>query len=204
MKTKDRILEKALFLFNEKGAEAVTTRQIALALEMSQGNLCYHFAKKEAIIHALYQQLVGKFDVLFEKITSIEPSFQLVLELVKIVNQQFVDYKFLMLNFAQIMRQYPNIQTHYQQLTQQRNQQTLLLFHFFEQQGILKTEAYTGQYLQIIEQLTILSNFWLSHAEILYQGDKEAILPYYNRLILSFYYPYLTSKGQMEYEKLDF
>jgi AcrR family transcriptional regulator len=170
---------------------------------MSQGNLCYHFPKKEAIITALYHQLVNKFDKLMQEINPTEISIKLFWDLLKITNQYFEDYKFLMLNFVQIMRWHPDIHAHYQALTQTRIQQTLFLFQAFEQVGLLKKEAYEGQYLQMIEQYMILNNFWLSHAEILYLGDKQQKLHYFNQLIAAFIFPYLTEKGKVDFQKLN-
>ncbi len=202
MKTKERILKTALELFNLHGVEAVTTRQIAMALGMSQGNLYYHFAKKEHIVQALYEQLVGKFDTIIADSMSSLPSIQMMVEITRKINAQFLAYKFLMLNFVQIMRQHPGILHHFQQLTNQRNQQFLFLIKIFEQQGIVQSEQYDGQYLHILEQLTILNNFWISHAEILYQGKEAAILEHYTDLVIAFFYPYLTVQGRADYQNL--
>lgn len=204
MTTKEKILAKALQLYNEKGVEIVTSRQIAMALNMSQGNLCYHFPKKEAIIVALYEQLVKKFDDLYLQFSTAPsdnkiPPLQVFLTIINITNQYFIDYKFLMLNFVQIMRWHPSIKAHYQALTLERTQQNINLFSYFQQIGILKTEQYEGQYLQIIEQFMILNNFWLSHAEILFQSKESAKIDHFNQLVGSFIFPYLTEKGQKEY-----
>jgi len=100
--------------------------------------LCYHFPKKEAIIIALYEQLVQQFNTIYLHLNTNELSISLFLELIAITNQYFVDYKFLMLNFVQIMRWHPSIKTHYQSLTRQRNEQMIGLFGQLQQIGLLK------------------------------------------------------------------
>ena len=53
MKTRERILLTALTLFNKHGENAVTSVDIALELDISPGNLYYHFKGKESMVVAL-------------------------------------------------------------------------------------------------------------------------------------------------------
>ncbi|PYC29224.1 TetR/AcrR family transcriptional regulator [Pseudomonas alcaligenes] len=61
-KTRERIIEASLELFNAQGERSVTTNHIAAHLGMSPGNLYYHFRNKQAIIAELFAQYEDRVD----------------------------------------------------------------------------------------------------------------------------------------------
>lgn len=64
LKTRERIVQNSLELFNQQGERSVSTNHIAAHMEISPGNLYYHFANKQAIIAVLfseYESLVDSF-----------------------------------------------------------------------------------------------------------------------------------------------
>ena len=57
MKTKDKIVQTSIELFNRSGVVAVTTNHIAKEMGISPGNLYFHFANKEEIIRQIFRQM---------------------------------------------------------------------------------------------------------------------------------------------------
>ena len=56
IKTSQRIVNVSLELFNQLGERSVSTNHIAAHMEISPGNLYYHFPNKQAIISVLFDQ----------------------------------------------------------------------------------------------------------------------------------------------------
>jgi AcrR family transcriptional regulator len=57
MRTREKILQKALALFNQGGESNVSLAQNAAEVDISEGNLWYHFRTKGDLIGALFEEL---------------------------------------------------------------------------------------------------------------------------------------------------
>lgn len=58
-RTKEGILQQALFLFQKDGYESVTMRDLAKACDSSLGSFYYHFKNKEEIVLELFKVSLG-------------------------------------------------------------------------------------------------------------------------------------------------
>jgi len=63
-RTQERIVETALRLFNDFGAPNVTTTAIADELNISPGNLYYHFRNKDEITNTIFRAFEREVDAL--------------------------------------------------------------------------------------------------------------------------------------------
>lgn len=194
--TRERILAAALQLFNHEGIERVSTRQIATAAGLSQGNLCYHFPAKEQIVEALYQQLWQAFDQLLSATAGKMPELaQQPMATYQLLATQY-RYRFLMLNFVQVMRSHPEIRSHFQAAVPRRQAQFAALFAHYTAQGWMVPEPAAGVYQRLVMQCYILGDFWMAEAEILFSGSQQACLLHYTELLCGMFWPYLTAEGR--------
>lgn len=110
IKTSQRILLTALTLFNEHGENAVTSVDIALELDISPGNLYYHFKGKEVMIAALLelhqQQMMKLLTIKSDETLSAEDVFYFFYLLV----EQFHLFRFFYRSPSDISEKYPQTQ----------------------------------------------------------------------------------------------
>ena len=71
MKTKEKILENSIVLFNQNGLVNVRLQQIADKTGISVGNLAYHYYSKEAIL----KEIVTQLNTLLEPIIDDQKKF---------------------------------------------------------------------------------------------------------------------------------
>ncbi|RBP49725.1 TetR/AcrR family transcriptional regulator [Arenicella xantha] len=70
MRTRDLILDVALVLLNERGESIVTSVDLAHEMNISPGNLYYHFKGKEQVVEELYAQFHARVLVALQQVTS--------------------------------------------------------------------------------------------------------------------------------------
>lgn len=201
MKTKERILFTSLKLFNERGLSQVTLRTIAKEMGISQGNLNYHFKKRQDIIKALYLQLVERMDQIFIDLLEMEFGLSLVFQSNAAMIEAFLDFKFFMLDFVQIMRENEEIHQHYLQLQIVRKQQFEGIVILLQKQDLIRPEEFEGEYSNLQKRMSIVGDFWISSSEVLDTDHSNQALQYKN-ILSEFIYPYLTPKGKKEFLKL--
>lgn len=201
-KTKDRILETALKLFNETGIAKVTLRTIASELNMSQGNLNYHYKKREDIVSALYFRLVEEIDQQMEQNKQEEPGLMVLANTFGVIMKGFYRYRFLMLDFVHVMREHEEIRSHYLEMSQKRTAEFGLLFQLLVENGSLREEILPNEYAHLYKRFEILGNFWMSSVETSNETLNPEDVTTYSTLIHQAIFPYLTEKGREEYQTI--
>lgn len=195
MDTKEKILQAGLQLYNTSGISSITSRHIAASLQMSHGNLHYHFKHTDEIIKTLYDRLSAEFD-------------QIILQMAatKAVNMDTIDkfsvrslglmyqYRFIFLHFVEIGSRIPAIKQDYFQLTKRRTKEFKALFRQLVNNGTFRSDLPENVWPALVTQIFIVGDFWLSNNELTNQlGEKEAIT-HYRKIFQMMFLPYLAKK----------
>lgn len=194
-------MQTALGLFNAEGVPNVTLRRIAAEMKISQGNLNYHFKKREDIIEALYYQLLETFEAEKSRVGTETLDLNFVLDSTLSGMKALYKFRFLVIDFNQNMRENPAIHAHFKALEQVRKQTYKLSFDIAIANGIMRPEEFENEYDHLIDRIRVFSDFWIPSSVIYAESETEDTVVRYHRLLVEFFYPYFTDAARKELVK---
>jgi AcrR family transcriptional regulator len=108
--TRDLILEVALVVLNDRGESIVTSVDLAHEMNISPGNLYYHFKGKEQIVEELYAQFHARVLVTLQQITSqAKGDTKETLAGLAVVSDVLQQFKFISQDIRGINERYPSL-----------------------------------------------------------------------------------------------
>ncbi len=160
MKTRDRILDVSLALFNQEGEARLSAVDIANALDMSPGNLYYHFKGKEPIIEALFERFEDEMRIILTgthgALTSIEDNWVFTY----IVLEEIYDFRFFYRNLGDLMARYPSLAVRFRRVLAMKRQALVNVLRGLERQGHLHVDKRLQT--PLVDQMLSTLTFWLS------------------------------------------
>ena len=137
MKTRDRILETALQLFNEQGEPNVPTLEIATEMGISPGNLYYHFRNKEDIIHSIFDQYARHLSESFTPARSHEIKLEDLMGYLDAIFYLMWQFRFFYANLPDILSRDELLQQKYLKAQEQLRATVETLLRSLREGGII-------------------------------------------------------------------
>lgn len=110
MSTRELILDVALVLLNERGESIVTSVDLATEMNISPGNLYYHFKGKEQVVEELYAQFHARVLVALQQITShAKGDTKETLAGLAVVSDILQQFKFISQDVRGLHERYPTL-----------------------------------------------------------------------------------------------
>ena len=195
MKTRDKIINTAIQLFNEQGTKAVSTNHIASAIGISPGNLYYHFRNKEDIIRAIFEQMdaygLEQYQIILNKywpgtIDAMEQTFIMIQEF----NWR---YRFFKRELTTLIMNDPLLEEGFHST----NRQMLDMIRYTIDCGIangsikVMNDTKKGSFADAI---WLVSLFWLNYLEVGGEEVNELTLRRGSDVLRTVLQPYLTGE----------
>jgi AcrR family transcriptional regulator len=197
--TRQKIIDAAVLCFNREGIANVRLQHIADEAFVSIGNMTYHYRNKDAIVHAIWEQLVQKQrDLLAE--FRIVPLFE---DIDRLLDNTFAlqqTYRFFYVDTLEIIRAYPDIQTAHQQHVAWQVMQMELAIRFNQSRGAFCPEQQDGQCIALARQFWLLTDLWMYRQCV--QNEPTDDYSDFRRILWALFYPFFTDMGRREFEQL--
>ena len=192
MSTREKILDTALTLFNDKGTSAVSTNHIAEAAGISPGNLYYHFHNKQEIIRELFQRL----NVIWETYQPLPQDRALMLDDLETViksNYQVIwQYRFAYRELVALLRQDAKLRANFLAVRQRGVEGFHQLLRAFSDAGVIHLPDDPQAINELQEIFWLISEFWLTNLEVNGRSVDETEMQNGVQLILRVLQPYLV------------
>jgi AcrR family transcriptional regulator len=195
VKTRDRILVTSLELFNEQGEANTTTLDIATTLDISPGNLYYHFKGKDQIIAELFQQyelaLGSTLTAPLERpLGADRDEVENNWYFLYVVLEEMFQYRFFYHNLDDILRRYAPIRRGFRRLLQLKRAALYAICQTLIQQSVI--DAREQQLLGLVDNMTLSLTFWFNYQALLHEGhDRQLIIHQGVLQLLTMIAPYL-------------
>lgn len=201
-KTKQKILDVALELYNREGFNKVSIRHLAKEVEISHSNLIYHFSTQEDLILGLHELLLEKAIELNKKIDQAEPPLLALFHTTQVGFSVVYDFRFLFHDLQHICSSFPKVKQVIKSVEELRSEMYRNVMEQMLNLELMRAEEFENEYAHLIELIKIFSDHWLVSSSIYDELSKKEKLDKYSYLLMTHFYPYLTEKGKEEFKSI--
>jgi AcrR family transcriptional regulator len=198
MNTGQKIVDKALQLFNENGVEYVGMRELAAALDMRIGNITYYFPTKDDLVSRISDDLAALNAKTLVQMK--EPRIAAFLDIIEQGFKNQLRYKCLFISSANIMLRNPGLAEAYKKTRAARNNVMLGNLTLLNEHKYLDIK--TAVELEVLaDALGLIVRFWIPGAITTYRDMSPARqMRHYIKVIAHLLLPHSTAKGRKELE----
>jgi AcrR family transcriptional regulator len=158
-RTRERILEAGLRLFNEFGEPNVTTTVIADELNISPGNLYYHFHSKDEIVNALFadfeREIVGTLTVPAGRPPNVEDIWLFL----HLMFEAIWRFRFLYRDLDDLLSRNRMLEVHFKQILAHKVKTANALCAGLVAAG--EMQASPGEIQALALNMAVVSTYWL-------------------------------------------
>ncbi len=202
MKTKEKILRTSLALFNHAGEPNITTLDVATELEISPGNLYYHFKGKDDIIEVLFERFEAEILELQIQSLSSESALLDMWTYLQFSFEIMAQYLFLFRDVADLLSRYQRLHRKFNGVLAAQRKTLKLLCAGLGDEGVLSARHKDLSHL--VNHMVMTKSFWLNYQRVQAHdmGAFEPDLADCAYQVISLLIPYLEPDAQEEIQLL--
>ena len=199
-RTRRRILDESLRLFNEHGEESVTTADIAAALGISPGNLYYHYRNKDQIVSELFGRLEERLDIEPRVDGDAAQAIEDLWLYLHLMLEGIWDFRFFYRNLHGVARRDRRLRERFNRIAGRKLASIEGLCNGLAAQGALK--ASDEEIHALARNVLLVATYWLDF-QALRRGSDDAADPgrgaYQVMMLIA---PYLAAEARRHVQRL--
>ncbi|TFW26510.1 TetR/AcrR family transcriptional regulator [Massilia arenosa] len=160
-RTRERILELSLRLFNEFGEPNITTTVIAEEMNISPGNLYYHFRNKDDIVNSIFAQFeaeIGRMLIVPEgRRSNLEDVWFYLHSMFELVWR----YRFFYRDLNDLLSRNRKLELHFKEILNHKIRVARELCEDLRSEGSL--EASDAEIGALATNMVVVATYWLSY-----------------------------------------
>jgi AcrR family transcriptional regulator len=202
-RTRERILETSLALFNTHGAPQVTTADIADEMSISPGNLYYHFSNKDEIVLDLYERYEATVLPLYAHRGGRSLDVDDLWLWLHLLFESMWKYRFLYRDIDQLTSQSPKLGARFGALLRRA---AITVIELCE--GLTKARAMHASEREIeslAQNVVLVSAYWMSYDRVRRSAENAATEHHAGRAayqVLALFAPYLDGDARAYFDRL--
>jgi len=205
-RTRERILEISLRLFNEFGEPNITTTVISDELNISPGNLYYHFRNKDDIVNSIFALFESEIERMLAVPQGRKPNMEDVWIYLHLMFELVWKYRFFYRDLNDLLSRNRKLELHFKQILAHKIKVARQLC-----EGLRGAEALEASDLEIdalATNMVVVASYWLSYEYVRNPrkySEQQAMADALARgcyQVLSLIGPYLRGSTQLLFEKL--
>ncbi len=205
-RTRERILDLSLRLFNDFGEPNVNTTLISEEMNISPGNLYYHFKNKDDIINCIFQQFEREIDKLLsvpqDRQANVEDAWLFLHVLFELVWK----YRFFYRDLNNLLANNRTLEVKFKQLLAQKVKVAKALCEGLQKAGELS--ASPREIEALATNMVVVATYWLSYSYVMDPrrfNEPDVVGAAVQRgcyQVMALTAPYLTGQSRALFEKL--
>jgi AcrR family transcriptional regulator len=171
-RTAERILDVTLALFNRFGEPNVSTTLISAELNISPGNLYYHYPAKDELINTLFGRFEKSLDELLPaagEVCNVEDAWLFFHMLVELVWQ----YRFLYRDLNDLLSKNRRLETHFQGVLRHKAEAVRKVVDGLARARVLAIEPHEAA--PTATAMVVVLTYWLSYEYV--RDPRHALEP---------------------------
>jgi AcrR family transcriptional regulator len=171
-RTAERILEVTLELFNRFGEPNVSTTLISAEMNISPGNLYYHYPAKDELINALFNRYEGALHDLLaaaDNVRNIEDAWLFFHMLFELIWQ----YRFLYRDLNDLLSKNRRLETHFQFVLKNKNTAVGQVLEGLSAGNTVRMDPH--EKTTVATAMVVVLTYWLSYEYV--REPRKALEP---------------------------